>query len=90
MSTPGKAQTAPVDQFFMVTEARFDRWRALLQAGRAWENIMNQEQPNRRARQEAVSNSFRELLQAAVDRTYRRSRCDLLHLRHFGSDLVLQ
>src|ERR1700758_4249905 len=63
MSTPGKAHTAPVDQFFMVTEARFDRWRALLQAGRAWENIMNQEQPNRRVKQEAVSNSFQELLQ---------------------------
>src|ERR1700756_1161186 len=63
MSTPGKAHTAPVDQFFMVTEARFDRWRALLQAGRAWENIMNQEQPNRRVKQEAVSNSLQELLQ---------------------------
>src|SRR6201987_1480657 len=63
MSTPGKAHTAPVDQFFMVTEARFDRWRALLQAGRAWERSANQEQPNRRALQEVVSSSFQELLQ---------------------------
>jgi arginine decarboxylase len=63
MSTPGRVQTARVDQFFMVTEGRFDRWRALLQAGRAWESSINQEQPNRKAQQEAVSSSFQELLQ---------------------------
>jgi len=63
MSTPGRVQTTRVDQFFIGTEARFDRWRALLQAARAWESSMNQEQSNRRAQHEAVSSSFQELLQ---------------------------
>src|SRR6201987_343368 len=63
MSSPERVQTPRVDQFFIGTEARFDRWRALLQAARAWERSANQEQPNRRALQEVVSSSFQELLQ---------------------------
>jgi arginine decarboxylase len=63
MSAPGKVQTPQVDQFFTVTEARFDRWRALLQAARTWENSANQEQSKRRGLQEAVAKSFQELLQ---------------------------
>jgi len=37
MSTAAIAQSNRVDQFFTAAEARFDRWRRLLDAGRAWE-----------------------------------------------------
>jgi len=63
MSTAAKVQTARMDQFFTVAEARFDRWRALLQAARAWESSTNQPQAGREAQQEAVSKSFEELRQ---------------------------
>jgi arginine decarboxylase len=37
MSTAAPAQGTRVDQFFTAAEARFDRWRTLLDAARAWE-----------------------------------------------------
>ena len=37
MSTAATASGARVDQFFTAAEARFDRWRKLLDAARAWE-----------------------------------------------------
>ena len=37
MSTSAKPEAPRVDQFLMAAEARFDRWRRLLQAARTWE-----------------------------------------------------
>src|SRR5690349_164970 len=37
MSTAASAEGTRVDQFFTATEARFDRWRRLLDAARDWE-----------------------------------------------------
>src|SRR5690348_10973835 len=37
MSTAASAESTRVDQFFTAAEARFDRWRRLLDAARAWE-----------------------------------------------------
>lgn len=37
MSTATTASTARVDQFFTVAEARFDRWRTLLECAREWD-----------------------------------------------------
>ena len=37
MSTAANAQGTRVDQFFTAAEARFDRWRRLLDAARTWE-----------------------------------------------------
>ena len=37
MSTPKNTKEVRVDQFFTGAEARFDRWRSLLQAARHWE-----------------------------------------------------
>src|SRR5947199_5676318 len=37
MSTAAPAQGTRVDQFFTAAEARFDRWRTMLDAARAWE-----------------------------------------------------
>ena len=52
-----------VDQFLMAMEARFDRWRALLQAARTWERSANQLDPNKGDHQAAMTKFFRELLQ---------------------------
>ncbi len=38
MSTATTTDKPRVDQFFTVAEARFDRWRALLESARAWES----------------------------------------------------
>jgi len=62
MSTTAKPEAPRVDQFFMVAEARFDRWRALLQATRRWERSTGPE-PGRREHQAAVSHCFQELRQ---------------------------
>jgi arginine decarboxylase len=63
MSTPAKPEAPRVDQFLMAAEERFDRWRALLQATRTWERIVNQQDPNRGDHQATVSKLFQELLQ---------------------------
>lgn len=61
--TPTKAPGSRVDQFFTVTEARFDRWRALLQAARVWEESASRQNANWDAHCFAVSKAFLELRQ---------------------------
>jgi len=63
MTTPAKREVPRVDQFLMAAEERFDRWRALLQATRMWERIVNQQDPNKGEHQATVSKLFQELLQ---------------------------
>src|SRR5438046_10617415 len=63
MTTAAKASDCRVDQFFTGAEARFDRWRSLLQAARAWEGAANQQRPEKEKYQAAVSASFAELRQ---------------------------
>ncbi|HEY7097774.1 MAG TPA: hypothetical protein VH437_13700 [Terriglobales bacterium] len=55
--------TTRVDQFFTVAEARFDRWRALLQAARTWENWDRDKKESKDTAQAAVSAAFHELRQ---------------------------
>ena len=63
MSTASRAAAARVDQFFTVAEARFDRWRSLLQAARVWEGVANQEPAQREKQKAATLWSFQELRQ---------------------------
>jgi arginine decarboxylase len=63
MSTAPKAPAARVDQFFTVTEARFDRWRSLLQAARVWEGAATRQPSEKEKQQAATSASFQELRQ---------------------------
>ncbi len=63
MSTPLKQAAPRVDQFFTVAEARFDRWRTLLQAARNWERSLGQPVPARAEQQAAVLNCLQELSQ---------------------------
>jgi len=63
MSSTTKTPDSRVDQFFTVAEARFDRWRTLLQAARAWEAIANQPLAKKQKQQAAVSAAFLELRQ---------------------------
>lgn len=63
MSSTAKAPAARVDQFFTVAEARFDRWRSLLQAARVWENVANRQPSETEAHHAATSASFQELRQ---------------------------
>jgi arginine decarboxylase len=52
-----------VDQFYTVAEARFDRWRSLLQAARVWEGAANRQPSEKEKQQAATSASFQELRQ---------------------------
>jgi arginine decarboxylase len=52
-----------VDQFFTVAEARFDRWRTLLQAARNWEEAAAQQNPEAAKHRATASAEFNELLQ---------------------------
>jgi arginine/lysine/ornithine decarboxylase len=63
MSTAPKAAPARVDQFFTGAETRFDRWRSLLQAARAWEGAASQQRPENEKYQAVVSASLAELRQ---------------------------
>jgi arginine decarboxylase len=63
MSTAPKAPAARVDQFFTVAEARFDRWRSLLQAARVWEGAATRQPSEKEKQQAATSASFQELRQ---------------------------
>src|SRR5215467_8481464 len=63
MSTSPRAAAARVDQFFTVAEARFDRWRSLLQAIRAWQGVANIEPAEREKQKAAALASFQELRQ---------------------------
>src|SRR5438552_12866582 len=63
MSTTAKAPAARVDQFFTVAEARFDRWRSLLQAARVWVGAATRQPSEKEKQQAAASASFQELRQ---------------------------
>jgi arginine decarboxylase len=52
-----------IDQFFTVAEARFDRWRALLQATRVWEAVASRQPSEKEKQQSATSGCFQELRQ---------------------------
>jgi arginine/lysine/ornithine decarboxylase len=62
MSTAA-AEPKRVDQFYTVAEARFDRWRALLQAARTWEGWEGEQRSDKETAQAAVSASFQGLRQ---------------------------
>lgn len=63
MSTAPKSPASRVDQFFTVAEARFDRWRSLLQAARVWEGAATRQPSEKEKQQAATSASFQELRQ---------------------------
>jgi len=63
MSSTKSTKDVRVDQFFTGAEARFDRWRSLVQAARSWEGVGSQQSPNKEACQAGVSASFQELRQ---------------------------
>jgi len=63
MSSPKDTKDVQVDQFFTGAEARFDRWRSLVQAARSWEGVGSQQSLNKEACQAGVSASFQELRQ---------------------------
>jgi arginine decarboxylase len=62
-STPANSAAPRVDQFLMASEARFDRWRALLQAARSWEKSASQPSQNKDEIRAALTQSFAELRQ---------------------------
>jgi arginine/lysine/ornithine decarboxylase len=61
MASTTKAQGVRVDQFFTGTEARFDRWRSLLQGARGWERATSQQGSGKEEYQASVANAFQEL-----------------------------
>jgi arginine decarboxylase len=61
MNASTKGEAVRVDQFYTAAEARFDRWRSLLHAARAWERSANQQAVDREKYREAASGSFQEL-----------------------------
>src|SRR6267143_981198 len=61
MSSAPKAAPSRVDQFFTGAETRFDRWRSLLQAARAWEGAASKQRPENEKYQAVVSASVAEL-----------------------------
>jgi arginine decarboxylase len=63
MSLAAKASDVRVDQFFTGAEARFDRWRSLLHAARAWEGAASRQRPEIEKYQSAVSGSLADLRQ---------------------------
>src|SRR5215467_12997561 len=63
MSAPTKAQDAQIDRFYTVAEARFDRWRSLLEAARSWERAAHQQPAEKERHRDKVSRSFQELRQ---------------------------
>jgi arginine decarboxylase len=63
MTTAPKATDARVDQFFTVAEARFDRWRSLLQSARLWEAAANRQPAEKEKQQTSTSAAFQELRQ---------------------------
>lgn len=63
MSSGPNVQAVRVDQFFTVAEARFDRWRSLLQAARAWEDEVSQQAQDKDKYRPMVAALFHELRQ---------------------------
>src|SRR4051794_33803371 len=61
MSTVDKVQSTRVDQFFTGAEARFDRWRTLLQQARAWDNVATRQQPGKEDSRLAMLAGLNEL-----------------------------
>jgi len=62
MAVAAKSSSVRVDQFFTVAEARFDRWRSLLQAARDWEGAAaTQARSEIEKHSQAVSGSLLEL-----------------------------
>src|SRR5215831_2188784 len=63
MSVTAKASPVRVDQLFTVAEARFDRWRTLLQASREWDAATVHARPEKEKLQAGVSAALTELRQ---------------------------
>jgi arginine decarboxylase len=63
MNDAVNASVVRVDQFFTGAEARFDRWRSLLQAARASEAAASQHRPEKEKYQATLSASLAELCQ---------------------------
>ena len=63
MSSAARTQPALVDQFFMGTEARYDRWRSLHQQAREWEIAASRQQPEASINHSQVVASLNELRQ---------------------------
>ena len=63
MSTATNASVPRVDQFLTAAEARFDRWRALLQEARMWARSTNQQSAGKEGHRAAVTKYFNELRQ---------------------------
>ena len=63
MSSAANPSTSQLDRFFTVAEARFDRWRRLLQSARDWEAATARHAPDCEKHREAVSASLLELRQ---------------------------
>lgn len=63
MSTAVNPKSTRVDQFFMVGEERFDRWRQLLQAARRWASMGNRPEAESADVVAAVSEAFQQLKQ---------------------------
>src|SRR6266481_6514366 len=63
MSVATKTSEVRVDQFFTGAEARFDRWRSLLQNARVWEGVGSQQPSEKEKDQAGISASLAELRQ---------------------------
>jgi hypothetical protein len=63
MGIPAISEAPRVDQFLMAAEARFDRWRRLLQEARAWDRSTNQQNPSKEGFRAALTGYFNELRQ---------------------------
>ncbi len=63
MSVAARTSDIRVDQFFIGAEARFDRWRSLLQTARTWEGAVSQQHLEKEKCQATVSASLQELRQ---------------------------
>jgi arginine decarboxylase len=63
MTATAKQPVPQLDRFFMASEARLDRWRALLDAARAWERASSQQDSAKTKHQAAVASVVEELRQ---------------------------
>jgi arginine/lysine/ornithine decarboxylase len=63
MSSAASSQAPRVDQFFTGAEARFDRWRRLLQEARNWEASASQQQTDASTLRSKVAATLQELHQ---------------------------
>jgi arginine decarboxylase len=63
MSTAAKSHPVRVDQFFTGTEARYDRWRTLLQQAREWDTAAKQRTQDADTARDKVATSLNDLRQ---------------------------